>query len=173
MKKLIYALLISLVVLTAPSFAASNWKYIGTTANGNKWYVDINSICIGGMWDCECSSQYTAKIMPGGAGKNAFDNHYGQPVASIIDECSEAEGRRCTFKRKVYNTSGKLIKQEEMPSFFGDSESAANNIAETLAKYVNKVCNANKMYRKLERLMEKHKDKIVTVYASGKVTIEK
>ncbi len=184
MKKLIYALLISLVVLTAPSFAASNWKYVATDSYGDKWYIDLNSINITGVTDIEASA-YTVKIVPGGAGKKAFDNYYGQPVASIIDEWLHMSRVKYAGKRKVYGTNGKLIKLlNECPSFYGNSESSKDafaselddsqvSIVSDLTNIVGDICTANKMEEKLYRLQKKHKGKYVTVYSTGKVEVGK
>ncbi len=177
MKKLIYALLISLIVFAAPSFAAPNWKYIGAD-DGNKWYIDINSICSCGMWSYYGFKEYTTKIVPGGAGKNAFNNYYGQPVASIIDQWHWAENepetgnRPSVYGRKVYNTSGKLIAQEQDPTFFGDSKSSRDSIEKVLKKYVHQFCISSKMYEKRRRAIRKHPDALVNVYSTGKVEWE-
>ncbi len=173
MKKLIYALLISLIVFAAPSFAAPNWKYAGAV-NGNKLYVDFNSICVaGGGGEDGCAHYYTAKMVLGGAGKKTFDNHYGQPVATIIDQWS-LEGGLGVYNRKIYDTSGKLIKpkKEDQWPFFGNSESSQDSFEKVLENYVNKACQTNKIFDKLDRLQKKHRNKYVTLYITGKVKLE-
>ena len=169
MKKLIYALLISLVVFAAPSFAAPNWKYIGTD-NGSKLYVDTNSICISGMWDGECGILHScdSKIIPGGAGKKAFDNKYGQPVGYVIDKW-DSDASMVLYTRKVYNTRGKLIRQERFPDpEFKDT----NTICNLLYDYAHDFTTANKMQDKIYKLTKQHKNSIVYLYSTGKVKIQ-